>query len=112
MPELNSPSLVGGSGRGEWEVDDGTWLSFCSSGLLFSKCHIYGSLKAFDTCLTSPNIVHYKALKVVVAHTFSPSTWEAEADGSLEFKASLVYRVSCRAARTTQRNPVSKNQAK
>ena len=45
----------------------------------------------------------------MVAHTFNPSTWEAEAGGSLEFKASLVYRVSCRAARTTQRNPVSKN---
>jgi hypothetical protein len=27
-----------------------------------------------------------------------------------EFKASLVYRVSSRTARTTQRNPVSKNQ--
>jgi hypothetical protein len=26
-----------------------------------------------------------------------------------EFKASLVYRVSSRTARTTQRNPVSKN---
>jgi hypothetical protein len=29
-----------------------------------------------------------------------------------EFKASLVYRVSSRIARTTQRNPVSKNQKK
>jgi hypothetical protein len=27
-----------------------------------------------------------------------------------EFKASLVYRVSYRTARATQRNPVSKNQ--
>jgi hypothetical protein len=27
-----------------------------------------------------------------------------------EFKASLVYRVSSRTARTTQRNPISKNQ--
>jgi hypothetical protein len=27
-----------------------------------------------------------------------------------EFKASLVYRVSSRTARVTQRNPVSKNQ--
>jgi hypothetical protein len=27
-----------------------------------------------------------------------------------EFKASLVYRVSSRTARATQRNPVSKNQ--
>jgi hypothetical protein len=29
-----------------------------------------------------------------------------------EFKASLVYRVSSRTARTTQRNPVSKNKTK
>jgi hypothetical protein len=41
----------------------------------------------------------------VVAHTFNPSTWEA---GISEFKASLVYKVSSRTARATQRNPVSK----
>jgi hypothetical protein len=29
-----------------------------------------------------------------------------------EFKANLVYRVSSRTAKTTQRNPVSKNQKK
>jgi hypothetical protein len=29
-----------------------------------------------------------------------------------EFEANLVYRVSSRAARTTQRNPVSKNKTK
>jgi hypothetical protein len=39
-----------------------------------------------------------------VAHTFDPSTREAE--------ASLVYRVSSRTARAIQRNPVSKNQKK
>jgi hypothetical protein len=33
-----------------------------------------------------------------VAHTFNPSTWEAE--------ASLVYKVSSRTARATQRSPV------
>jgi hypothetical protein len=51
----------------------------------------------------------------VVAHAFNPSTWEAEAILSLrisEFEASLVYRVSSRTARATQRNPVSKNQKK
>jgi hypothetical protein len=45
-----------------------------------------------------------------MAHTFNPSTWEAEAGESREFEASLglsVYRVSSRTARTTQRNPVS-----
>jgi hypothetical protein len=44
----------------------------------------------------------------VVAHAFNPSTWEAEAGGFLEFGASLIYRVSSRAARATERNSVSK----
>jgi hypothetical protein len=44
----------------------------------------------------------------VVVHAFNPSTWEAEAGGFLEFAAILVYRVSSRTARATQRNPVSK----
>ena len=40
-----------------------------------------------------------------------PALWEAEAVGFIsEFEASLVYRVSSRTARATQRNPVSKNQ--
>jgi hypothetical protein len=43
---------------------------------------------------------------IVMVHTFNPSTWKAVADGSLEFEASLVYRVSSRTARATQRNPV------
>jgi hypothetical protein len=47
----------------------------------------------------------------MVVHTFNPSTWEAEA-GGFEFEASLVYRVSSRTAKATQRNPVSKNQKK
>jgi hypothetical protein len=46
----------------------------------------------------------------VVAHAFNPSTQEAEAGRSLEFEASLVYRVSSRTAKATHRNPVSKNQ--
>jgi hypothetical protein len=44
-----------------------------------------------------------------VAHTFNPSTQEAEAG---EFEVSLVYGVSSRIARATQRNPVSKEQNK
>jgi hypothetical protein len=45
----------------------------------------------------------------VVAHIFNASTWEAEAERSfLEFEASLVYRVSSRRARATQRDPISK----
>jgi hypothetical protein len=48
---------------------------------------------------------------VVVELVFNPSTQEAERYLDLcEFKASLVYRVSSRTARATQRNPVSKNQ--
>jgi hypothetical protein len=47
----------------------------------------------------------------VVAHAFNPSTWEAETEIS-EFEASLVYRVSSRTARATQRNPVSKTKNK
>jgi hypothetical protein len=43
-------------------------------------------------------------------HFCNPSIREAEAGGSLsQSKASLVYRVSSRTARATQRNPVSKN---
>lgn len=39
-----------------------------------------------------------------------PSTGEAEVGGSLEFKFSLVYKMSSRAV--TQRNPVFKNKKK
>jgi hypothetical protein len=41
----------------------------------------------------------------VVAHTFNPSTWEAEAGRSLS-ETSLVHTASSRTAKTTQRNPV------
>jgi len=43
----------------------------------------------------------------VVAHAFNSSTQDAEADGS-EFEASLVYRVSSRSARATQKPRVKK----
>jgi hypothetical protein len=39
-----------------------------------------------------------------MTNAYNPSTWEAE--------AGLVYRVSSRTARATQRNPVSKNKTK
>jgi hypothetical protein len=42
----------------------------------------------------------------MVAHTFNPSTREAERRIS-EFEANLVYKVSSRTARATQRNPDS-----
>jgi hypothetical protein len=44
----------------------------------------------------------------VVEHAFYPTTREEEAGRVSEFKASLVYRVSSRTARATQRNPVLK----
>lgn len=45
----------------------------------------------------------------MVEHSFN--TWKAEA-GRSEFQTSLVYIVNSRAARTTQRNPLSKTQRK
>ena len=44
----------------------------------------------------------------VVAHTFNPSTWEAERGRRVsEIEASLFYRVNFRTARATRRNTVS-----
>jgi hypothetical protein len=48
----------------------------------------------------------------VVSHSFNPSTQEAEAGGFLSSRPALVYKVSSRTARATQRNPVSKNKTK
>ena len=48
----------------------------------------------------------------VVVHAFNPSTREAEAGGFLSSRPSLVYKVSSRTARATQRNPVSKKKKK
>ena len=45
---------------------------------------------------------------MATAQTFNPTTGKAEAGISL-FKASLVYRVSSRKDRATQRTPVLKN---
>jgi hypothetical protein len=47
----------------------------------------------------------------VVAHTFNPSTWEAEAEagGSLVSRLAWFYRVSSRAARATQRKTLEVN---
>ena len=40
-------------------------------------------------------------------HTFNPSAQEAEAGESVEFEASLVYRVSSRKARAAQDEPLT-----
>ena len=46
----------------------------------------------------------------VVVHAFSPSTCKAEASRSLEFKASLVYRVSSRMAKAIHRRTISERE--
>jgi hypothetical protein len=48
----------------------------------------------------------------VAAPTFNPNIQKAEAGRCYlcKFEASLIYRVSSRTARATQRNPVSKKQ--
>jgi hypothetical protein len=48
----------------------------------------------------------------VVAHTFNPSTREAEAGGFLSSRPAWSTQVSSRTARAIQRNPVSKNKKK
>ena len=40
-----------------------------------------------------------------VVHAFISSTWEAEAQGISEFKASLVYTANSRPSTATQREP-------
>jgi hypothetical protein len=45
----------------------------------------------------------------VVAHTFNPSALGGRGRQTPELEASLVYRVSSRTARATQRNPDLKN---
>ena len=47
----------------------------------------------------------------MVVHTFDPRTQEAEAGGS-QLKESLVYTVSSKTAKATQRNPVLKKKIK
>ena len=44
-----------------------------------------------------------------MVHPINSSTREAETGRSLEFGASLVYKVSSRTARETERDPVLKN---
>jgi hypothetical protein len=46
----------------------------------------------------------------VVVHAFNPSTGETEAGRSLKFEVSMIYRMSFRTARATQRNPDLKKQ--
>ena len=67
-------------------------------------------LKENSAASYPPRFLLYSFLKeetpsqAVVA--FNPSTQEAEAGGSLEFKDSLVYRASCRTARADRKSVV------
>ena len=45
----------------------------------------------------------------LVTHAFNPSTWEAEAGRFLSLRPAWSTELSSRTARSTQRNPVSKN---
>jgi hypothetical protein len=65
-------------------------------------------LLKFTVLLIIPQLKPYPR-RAVVAHAFDTSTWEAEAGRFLSLRPSLVYRVSSRTARATQRNLVSKN---
>ena len=40
----------------------------------------------------------------MVVHTFNVSSWETEADRFCDFKPRLVYKLSSRIAKATQRN--------
>jgi hypothetical protein len=86
---------------GYWELNSGPLEE--QSMLLTTESSLQPYYHAFK------NIIHKAGM---VAHAFSPSTRESEAGGFLSSKASLVYRVSSRTARATQRNPVSKNKTK
>ena len=50
--------------------------------------------------------------QAVVAHACNPSTLARRGRQISEFEASLVYKVSSRTARATQRNPVSEKKKK
>jgi hypothetical protein len=80
-----------------WEKPSGELL-FILKYLFFFFFHVF--------------VYQDRSCQAVVAHTFNPSTWEAEAGEFLSLRPALVYRVSSRTARATQRNPVSKNKTK
>jgi hypothetical protein len=80
------------------------WL-FCLNVYLCTICMssaFGGQKKVLDS-------LDYKWLwsRAVVAHTFNPSTWEAEAGWFLSSRSAWSTKVSSRTARATQRNPVS-----
>ena len=75
---------------------------YCSSPSLLITFGLKSIL--LDIIMAAPS-------QMMMAHTFNPSTQEAETGRFCKFKAGLVYRVSSRAAMATQRDPyLNKNQ--
>jgi hypothetical protein len=72
-------------------------------------CFVATFLLLFKSTSLSSGFVEYSSVALIilkmVVHAFDPSRGRQIS----EFEASLVYRVSSRTARATQRNPVSKN---
>ena len=53
-------------------------------------------------------VLNIESYQAVVAHTSNPSTWMAEADGSLCVRGQLGLPTESKTAEDTQGNPVSK----
>jgi hypothetical protein len=81
----------------------------CRSPDRFTHCCIWEPRTKCQTFQTVRKWSWGRAVVVVVvAHAFNPSTREGGRGRQIsEFEASLVYKVSSRTARATQRNPVS-----
>jgi hypothetical protein len=70
-------------------------------------------LLLYDSCLKEIKTMIKKYQELGSgAHAFNPSTWEAEAGGFLSSRPAWFCKVSSRAARATQRNPVLKEKKK
>ena len=80
-------------------------LFFFSLRFFFLFCFVFLILRFYFWSL------RVLRLPVSGGPCFNPSTWEAEVVDYL-VQASLVYRVSSRTARDTQRNPTSKTNKK
>ena len=87
--------------------DSGRWGAK-SKAVADSAWLHHGPFKLSSHPVEAPSLSYVS--QAVAAHAFNPSTWEAEERQISEFKVSMVYKVSSRTARATQRNPVSKNQ--
>ena len=84
--------------------------SMCTDGFTFfikSLVELIWLLEFYVKCFK----LKVQFCQVVVVYTFNPSTWEAEAGGSLSLRLAWSIRAGSRTgSKATQRNPVSKNQ--